>query len=199
MAWFEAQNLILKTHDGRKLSKVLKFTIDSGEVIHIQGANGTGKTTLIKALLGLHQKFSGKLKKDLKPDQIAYLPQLTNYEFFLPLTFRDLLSGIDSHFKSKLSDYLTITDSWLDLSWNKASGGERQKVLILKTLLLDRPLLILDEPFNHLDKEGREQIKDWIEVFLKTENHTLIIIHHGDLKISGRKLKVLELEGAHNA
>ncbi len=199
MILFQAQNFILKTHDGRKLSKSLKFTIESGEVIHIQGANGTGKTTLIKALLGIHQKFSGKLLRDLKPEQIAYLPQLTNYEFFLPLTFRDLLSGIDQNFKSRLSDYLTITDSWLNLSWNKASGGERQKVLILKTLLLDRPLLILDEPFNHLDKEGREQIKDWIDLFLKKDDHTLVIIHHGDLKISGHKLKVLELEGATNA
>lgn len=198
MAWFEAQNLILKTHDGRKLSKSLKFTIDSGELIHIQGANGTGKTTLIKALLGLHYKFSGKLTKNLKPDLIAYLPQLTNYEFFLPLTFRDLLSGLDKHFKSKLSDYLTMTDSWLNLSWNKASGGERQKVLILKTLLLDQPLLILDEPFNHLDKEGREQINYWIEIFLQKEEHTLIIIHHGDFKVSGRKIKALELEGAHH-
>lgn len=199
MAWFEAHNLTLKTHDGRKLSRAMQFSVSPGEIIHIQGSNGTGKTTLIKTLLGLHQKFSGKLKRTIAMDQMAYLPQLTNFEFFLPLTFRDLLSGVDNNFKNKLSDYFSPTESWLQLSWNKASGGERQKVLILKTLLLEKPLLILDEPFNHLDKSGREQIKEWLQVFLKKEDHTLIIIHHGDLKLTGRKIKVLELEGVSDA
>lgn len=194
MIWFEANNLTLKTHDGRKLSKSLKFSISAGEVIHIEGGNGTGKTTLIKSLLGLHQKFSGKLQRHIDPRDMAYLPQLTNYEFFLPLTFRDLLSSVDTNFKKKLSPYFSPTESWLKINWNKASGGERQKLLILKTLLLDRPLLILDEPFNHLDRDGREQIKQWIEAFLANKDNTLILIHHGELKLKSRKIKTLDLE-----
>ena len=199
MVWFEAHNLTLRTHDGRKLSKSLKFSISAGEVVHIQGANGTGKTTLIKSLLGLHQKFSGKLARNLKSENMAYLPQLTNYEFFLPLNFRDILSGIDKDFKKRLSPYFTPSDSWLHLTWNKASGGERQKLLILKTLLLERQLLILDEPFNHLDKHGREQVKDWIETFMEEPGHTLIIIHHGEWKMKNHKIKNLDLEEAEGA
>lgn len=194
MTWFEANNLTLRTHDGRKLSKTLKFSISAGEVIHIQGANGTGKTTLIKSLMGLHQKFSGKLARNLKSDKISYLPQLTNYEFFLPVNFRDLLSGIEKDFKKKLSNYFSPTENWLNLTWNKASGGERQKLLILKTLLLERPLLILDEPFNHLDKTGREQVKNWIETFLEVPGNTLILIHHGEWEMKGHKIKTVDLE-----
>jgi ABC-type cobalamin/Fe3+-siderophores transport system ATPase subunit len=91
---------------------------------------------------------------------VGFLSQLHNREFHIPIRLSDVLSfGLKGPLDLARLDALGLLGrAALDLSWNSASGGERQKALITRVLLGEHDLLILDEPMNHLDLETRSHL-----------------------------------------
>ena len=166
------QNLRAKNPAGEWISPQVSFDLQAGEVLFFSGENGAGKSTLLKTILGLHKKFSGEFHFSVRPEEIQYLPQLGNLHFHLPLTLQDMLSHADAG-----SPLLKGLD--LQKKWNTASGGERQKILLAAVLEKKPRLLILDEPFNHVDKESIAVIEEALGLFLKSyPQSSLIIVSH---------------------
>lgn len=172
----------------------INFSIKKGEIFCILGANGTGKTTLIKCLNRLMKLNSGKVllnDKDIYSlnhteiaKNIGYIPQVHNSTF--PFTVLDVvLMGRAPHldlFSSPTEKDIKIAENSLktlnishmrDTPYTEISGGEQQLVFIARVLTQEPSILILDEPTSHLDFGNQIRTLDIIE---KLSNNGLSVI-----------------------
>lgn len=187
-ALLTVQNLKVQNASGESLSPEVSFDLHSGEVLFLRGENGAGKSTLLKALLGLHPYYSGQFQLSIPLSQVQYLPQLGNLDFHIPLSMQDLLEHPAVH--SLLLQHIDLKKMW-----NTASGGERQKVL-LASLLEKRPrLLILDEPFNHVDAESTVILEQALNEFMRDNpESSLIIVSHRPLVKGWARVRFVEIQ-----
>ncbi len=182
-----AENLEVWTSRGELLVTNLNFALRKGDYLLLKGENGSGKSTVAQTLMGFHRLYSGTLRLNIDRKDVGYLPQLGNVRFFLPLTLSDIL-GLETRDTERMERALAfglLEPTQLKLSWNTASGGERQKTLIIRALLENPSLLILDEPFNHLDSPSRTKLMDVLNSLLDAQKIALLLISH-DGEINAR-------------
>ena len=172
------------------LQKDLAFSVHEGSVLVIKGRNGSGKSTLIKTLNGDKRPLKGNVKWKLHRKSITTLPQLVSHEFPLSITLGEILDTFElteetkSHLPANLRDRL----------FNDASGGEKQKTLILSRIQEGIDFLILDEPFNHMDKAAISEILDFLcELIDKKLLKALAIISHVSVDIKLPQVVEVEL------
>lgn len=181
---FQADNLAYGTPDGRILQEKLNFSVSQGQLLLITGGNGCGKSTLLKILLGKLAPIKGNVQTSFSFSSVAYIPQLENTEIHLPLTLRDVLSISQPYldWKEALSFGL-LNEDHLDHAWNTASGGERKRTLLTRALMKKPSILVLDEPFNHLDERSREAMAAAMVEFLFPENckRAIVMVSHQGL------------------
>ncbi|MFL2553907.1 MAG: metal ABC transporter ATP-binding protein [Candidatus Rariloculaceae bacterium] len=183
---FEDVNLSLGS---TRILQGVSFAIRSGEIHCIVGANGGGKTSLVRAMLG-QMPHSGKILIQWNDSQaIGYVPQTLNFDQTLPVTVLDFMGMA----RQRKPVFLGITRQPL-AEINKVldrvgmgekgksklgslSGGERQRVLFAQALIPEPSLLVLDEPMTGLDLEGREILEQLIVEFSQTGG-TVVWINH---------------------
>lgn len=170
---FEARDFSVSSSNGRPLFKKVDFEIQKGSVFWIRGANGIGKTTFLKAMLGLYPNISGPIAKNILDTEIEYVPQQSNLQFFFPLTLRDVIRLTTQ----KKDSIRLLRENEKSRLWNTASGGEKQKTLLTRALLTDKPVLIVDEPFNHLDTTSKMKVEKALETQVQN-GCTLILVSH---------------------
>lgn len=184
----KAQGLRPLSAEGEFLSPALDLQIESGEVVFLSGDNGSGKSTLLKTLLGLHRRYQGTFSMSLAASQVQYLPQLGNLNFHLPLSLRDVLHA-------PTEDSILLQGLDLSKKWNTASGGERQKVMLASLLARQPRLLILDEPFNHVDQESVQTLEQALSDFFKTSPESaLLIVSHRSVLAFMANARTVELQ-----
>lgn len=185
--------LALYTPQGRRLAKDLNVSLKPGELLLIEGSNGSGKTTLLKAILGLHKEHSGAMVCNYLPEDVSYLPQLGNVQFLIPLTLGEVIK-LRSQGRPAVQDVSLLLSAEYEVAWNTASGGERQKALLSGIFTVASKLLVLDEPFNHLDAATVGVVVNLIVKSLKSGSSVVIVSH--DLKpIQDLQSKRLQLRG----
>jgi len=166
----------------------LNFEIYQGDKIAIIGANGTGKSTLLRLLCGLYTDYQGTVfvntddLRNINPHSwrkmLAVVPQ--NPFLFYGSVIENIKLGnrnaSDSEILGVMSklkiDYLK--DRCVQHNNNALSGGEMQKISIARAIIKDSPLLILDEPDNHLDK----QMIEWLKKYIEHSSKTIIMVTH---------------------
>ena len=165
---------------GKTLLKDFSATIQRGDKIALVGANGCGKTTFIKLLLGELQPTSGTIHCGTKLE-VAYFDQY-RAELDLEKTVMDNVAdgkqdievnGVKRHVLGYLQDFLFPPKRAMT-PVKALSGGERNRLLLAKLLLKPNNLLILDEPTNDLDVETLELLEE----LLTDYQGTLIIVSH---------------------
>ncbi|MFS4459460.1 ATP-binding cassette domain-containing protein [Bdellovibrio sp. HCB2-146] len=184
----DALNLQAFSREGTPLSPAISFELYPGQVLYFTGENGAGKSTLLKTILGLHRFYQGHLRVHTPQSKIQYLPQLGNLNFHIPCTLQDMLDVEATHMPLLAN---------LDLSkkWNTASGGERQKVLLASALLKEPELLVLDEPFNHVDKEASLLLENSLQDYLQAHpQSSLVIVSHRVFVRSWQQVRFLEIK-----
>ncbi|RKZ07481.1 ABC transporter ATP-binding protein, partial [Candidatus Fermentibacteria bacterium] len=124
----------------------VSLNLDSGWTA-FAGANGCGKTTLLKLATGLLTPDTGSI---VSSGTTVYCPQRTDY----PSEFMDEFLYDWSSESIRLRDILQIGDDWGE-RWNTLSYGERRRMQIAAAIWTQPSVLALDEPFNHLDTDGR--------------------------------------------
>lgn len=137
--------------------KNINLDINKGEYVNIIGPNGSGKTTLIKVLTNLLEPNEGVVK--FGNYQFGYVPQHLNKASFMPATVLEILKNTTNNKVSdeEIDDYLKKMDIY-NLKHKKMkllSGGESQRVYIIRALLSNPDVLILDEPTSALDYSFR--------------------------------------------
>lgn len=192
---FELKNLSCG-YNKDLIIKNLNMKMEDGDFICVVGPNGAGKTTLIKTILGLIKPLKGEvIYHDLKPSFIGYMPQESKIDSRFPASNMEVvLSGTLNkvkHFYSKedreraLNNFKLLGISKLkDKSFKDLSGGERQKVLLARSLSATSKLLILDEPSNNLDSKSKKELYKLIEDLNQKGLSIMMITHdldHGNL------------------
>ena len=168
------------------------MTIEENDFICIVGPNGSGKSTLVKGILGLIKPRRGKvIYNNLKQNFIGYMPQETKIDSNFPASVYEIVLsgtlnrlGLKSFYtkneKQLALDNLKILgiDKLKDKSFCDLSGGQRQKVLLARSLCATSKLLILDEPSNNLDSKSKKELYKIINELNKKHNITIIMITH---------------------
>ncbi len=170
--------------DGQTILANLNFKVDEGEFLTILGPNGSGKTVLLKSLLGL-LPYNGKLNWYKKP-RIGYLPQGLNQMSVrdLPLTVSDFfaLKKIKNEDILKHLPLVGLDDNVLNKRAGYLSGGEFQRMLVAWVLASRPNILFLDEPTTAVDVAGGETIYSLLKSIWQNQNLTIFNVTH-DLNI----------------
>lgn len=171
-------NLSLSFKDNLVL-KNLNLTIPKGAINGIVGLNGAGKTTLLNTICQHLKAQKGEILWNNQPinaQNIAYLE--TNNFFYNRMTGGEYLRFFtQKNTDFNINEWNTIFDLPLNNYVTSYSTGMKKKLAFLGILSLNRPILILDEPFNGLDLETNEVIKQIIRQ-LQQNGKTIIVTSH---------------------
>ena len=172
----EVRNLNV-SFKNQKVLQGFNLNIENGEIVGILGKNGAGKTTFFESLFR-NVKFSGEIileNQHLKREQISYL-ETENY-FYPYITGKEYLSYFKEINNSKYIELIEKFNLPLNKFVQYYSSGMQKKLALIGMLLLDKPINILDEPFNGVDFEGVHILYDIIGN-LKSENKIVIVSSH---------------------
>ncbi len=179
-------------YNGIPVISDVNFEVEQGDYLCIVGENGTGKTTLMKGILGLVKPTKGSFQFDqVKPTEIGYLPQQTVVQKDFPASVMEVvLSGCLNHtgvlpFYSKQDKERAIEnmrklgiEEIRKKSYRALSGGQQQRVLLARALCATEKLLFLDEPVNRLDPVMSADMYALIKKLNQEHGITVIMISH---------------------
>jgi ABC-type nitrate/sulfonate/bicarbonate transport system ATPase subunit len=153
----------------------------SGEFLAVVGPSGCGKSTLLELLCRLQSPDSGSIACPpavLMPQRDLLLPWLSALDnAALALRIAGLSRGEARADAAKLFAELGL-EGFQQSRPHELSGGMRQRVAFLRTLLAGKPLLCLDEPFGALDAITRAEMQEWLARTLATEPRTVVLVTH---------------------
>ncbi len=186
----QIENFTMRFGDKEVISD-LSFEVNRGDVFGFLGSNGSGKTTTLRALLGLYQPASGSLLIDGKPYRVdgdtslGYLPEergLYKKETVLDtMVYFGELKGMSRQdakdFSKKYLERVDLADK-IDTRLDKLSGGQQQKVQLGVTIMNEPELLILDEPTKGFDPVNRRLLMNIIEERKKAGATIVFVTHH---------------------
>ncbi|KHD88661.1 MAG: ABC transporter ATPase [Bdellovibrio sp. ArHS] len=167
-----AQSLAFELPQGDVLFSNISFSLNSFRC-GLVGPNGVGKSTLAKIIAGELEPSSGTL---LRSHPVIYLPQFAEIPTYSVSEY--LIELWESPFADPALWGALLRNISLDAPLNHLSGGEWTRVRIAKALACSVGLLILDEPTNNLDKEGRQMIIDFVTAY---QSALLVISHDREL------------------
>lgn len=182
---------ITKRFDGRAVLDEVSFNVRNGERVAILGDNGTGKTTLLRIIMGELAADSGTVKKGvgLRP---AYLPQKVHFAN----ENRNLIDTLiyDRNLtmqtaRNRLGAFLFSGEDQLKMV-RSLSGGEKSRLRLCELMYEPLNMLILDEPTNHLDILSREWLEEAVEGF----TGTLLFVSHDRYFVERFATRVIYLE-----
>ena len=175
-----AGRYIFETHDlvigyDRPLSNPLNLTMERGDKIVLRGANGIGKTTLLKSILGLIPPISGSVELG-DYLYIGYFEQEMapgNTTTCIEEIWKEFPSYTQYQVRSALAK-CGLTTKHIESQVRVLSGGEQAKVRLCKLINRESNILLLDEPTNHLDVEAKEELKRALKAY---KGSVLLICH----------------------
>ncbi len=155
---FETRDLVIGYDE--PLSKPLNLLMERGQKIALVGANGLGKSTLLKSLLGIIKPLSGEVETG-EYQQLGYFEQEikeANYNSVINEIWEEFPGYTQYEVRSALAK-CGLTNKHIESTVCVLSGGEQAKVRLCKLINKETNILILDEPTNHLDVEAKEELK----------------------------------------
>ncbi len=159
----------------------LSLSVGRGEVLAIVGPSGCGKTTVLELICGLQQPDSGVVRSEpaaLMPQHDLLLPWMDAAENAgLALRIAGLSRAEARRRAGERFAELGL-DGFQQARPAELSGGMRQRVAFLRTLLSGKPVLCLDEPFGALDAITRAEMQDWLAGALAAEPRSVVLVTH---------------------
>jgi heme exporter protein A len=188
----------------RHVLKGTSFALAGGELLHIWGPNGVGKTTLLRVVCGLLRPEQGTvawLGQSIATVRAEYQAALA-YASHEPALKSDLTALENLRFTVGLKRRVSVLElretldkagvgACADLPTRVLSAGQRRRVAIARILAVRAPLWLLDEPYTNLDTRGAEFMSAMLEEHVDQGGCALVVAHH-DL-VLGRPVRRLEL------
>ena len=195
---FDSVPLVLErlsvAYGERPAVQSLSLTVPPGEIYGLLGSNGAGKTSTIKAIVGLVRPVAGAIRvfgRDALTDglavkaRIGYVPETSMlYESLTPREFLEFVASVRQLEASvatrRMLNYAEAfrLESEMEEPIVTLSNGTRQKVLIIAALLHAPPLLVLDEPLNSLDPRSVRIMKDLLVRYVASGSHGVLFSTH---------------------
>ncbi|MCR5801193.1 MAG: ABC transporter ATP-binding protein [Lachnospiraceae bacterium] len=185
--------------DSHPIISDITFDIDEGSSVAVLGSNGCGKSTLLRTLAGMIP-FSGDirvggrelshLKRKEIASSVALMSQISqvyfSYSVFDTVLMgrfahgNDLFGGYNDEDRTAAEEALKRTGAlhMADRNLSELSGGELQRVFLARTFAQETPILMLDEPMNHLDLKVQAELSEYLKEWGQEEGHTLIGVYH---------------------
>jgi ABC-type Mn2+/Zn2+ transport system ATPase subunit len=184
-------------YDGRPVLAGVDWTVRTGERWFLLGPNGGGKTTLLRAVLGLLPPRAGRivLHPELaRRERIGFVPQRCEFNHSLPITVREFVllgtvglglrrTDVGAHLAWALAH--ASLDGLARRSFWALSGGQRQRALVARALVRRPTLLVLDEPTNHLDPAQEDALLRLVAALNAAERVTTLFVTH-DVALAAR-------------
>lgn len=168
----------------------LSISFRESEIHAILGANGTGKSTLLKVMNGIlkpqhgNMKVDGKKQKRMDPRLMGYLPQNPELFFLQDSLWEEYMMITKTFEIPHAKEYITQLLQRFDLEPFKhrhpydLSGGQLQKAALIGTLLLNPRILLIDEPTKGLDPDSKAQLEQLLRELVEIDGMTIIMVTH---------------------
>lgn len=197
------------TFDYPQMPMRFKLEISKGKKIAIIGESGAGKSTLLNIIAGFEQASSGHLylnQEDHFNSQVSKRPVAMLFQdnnIFPHLTVMQNIGlglkpslKLDSNHHEKIIQIATQMgiEELLSRPCDQLSGGQKQRVALARTLLQNKPILLLDEPFSALDPKRRQELQDLVLQVCEKNNLTLLMVTHQVDEIKDKFDEMIRIE-----
>ena len=181
-------------YDGETLFKDGNVILEAGAKLAVIGENGAGKTTFLRCLMNELQANHGDVKWS-ENATIGYCPQDSTADFDTDLTIFEWMSQWRTSKHNDLTvrgmlGRLLFTDDDVNKRARVCSGGEKNRLLFGKLMMMDINVLVMDEPTNHMDIEAIEALNEALDKF----DGTLIFVSHDREFVSSLATRVIEIK-----
>lgn len=208
MAILELRNLGFES-EGKKILDNINYKINEGEFLSIMGPSGSGKSTLLKVISSIISKTSGDILYKDRPIE-EYNPseyrKEVSYCFQSPVLFGKTVEDnlrfpydirnekFDSNKAIKFLEEVNLPEDYLSKSINTLSGGEKQRVAVIRNVLYEPKILLLDEVSSALDQTNREIIWNWLKGLKMKSQMTVLIVSHNEeeLKLADNSINIVD-------
>jgi len=196
------------SYDGKTVVENVTFTVNKGDYLCILGENGTGKSTIVKMLLGLIKPVSGTIYYNgIKKTEIGYLPQSTeSFSYFPASVYEVVLQGrcekLGKRFFYSAEDR-KIADEMIELfgikeienkNFSNLSGGQKQRALLARAMCATDKLLLLDEPVSGLDPIVTSELYDILKTLNSEKQISVIMISHDTKTVAKYASHILHIK-----
>jgi ABC-type multidrug transport system ATPase subunit len=192
MKQLKFENISFGYKKNKQVFRDLTFDIGQkagrGFVVALMGSSGSGKSTILKLILGIEKNYSGKITISPSNPVISYVPQEpVLFEHLTPLENAEYLlkvgnykSKFDKELFSEITKTLQIEEVLNNAkSVNEISGGQKQKISLLRALSIKPDILLLDEPLTGLDEEVKDQFLQTLATIIdKYKLMVIYVTHH---------------------
>lgn len=195
MNLLSAQNIAV-SYGGNQVISDVTMAIQAGEIVTLVGPNGSGKSTLLRALLGIVPLAQGHVTR--APNlRLGYVPQKLAIDRAMPLTLRHFLS-----LPKRISDKAAVAAlarvglaGLGEAQMAQLSGGQAQRAMLARALLVDPQLLVLDEPTQGLDQQGEAAFYRLIEELRLELGAAVLMVSHDLHVVMAASDRVICLNG----
>jgi ABC-type Mn2+/Zn2+ transport system ATPase subunit len=177
-------------YDGLAVLSGISLEMERGSFTAILGANGTGKSTLLKTLLKLQPPINGQIQIE-PPAAFGYVPQAIQFDPLYPLTGFDVAlmgtfrrigpmsfpSRAEKDFARECLQATAATE-FADKKFSQLSGGQKQRVLIARALATKPDILVLDEPTAGVDVKATHALLEFISQIHEERKLTVLLVTH---------------------
>lgn len=183
-------------YDGGDVLHGVSGQFPAGELCAVVGPNGSGKTTLLKTVAGLLKAREGDVRmRGVADGRIAYLPQHAGFDRDFPISVRDVvamglwprsgaLRRITAAQRNEVDTAIAAVrlTAVADMPIGTLSGGQTRRVLFARTMLLDAPAVLLDEPLANVDADTTADLLAVMEGW-RDEGRIVVVVLH-DLELA---------------